>query len=113
MRLPDPRRPLAWRPGLDPRAQRHLPQAPGPAEDGSAASGPVLVVGGGIAGLTAATGLAERGVDVVVVEREATLGGRVRSWPVAGGSASDVAGTTGDGLTMSRGFHAFFRQYYN
>ena len=102
-----------WQPGLDPRAERHLPQSPSPAGNGSAPSGPVLVVGGGIAGLTAATGLAERGVDVVVVEREATLGGRVRSWPVAGASASDDAGTTRDGLTMSRGFHAFFRQYYN
>ncbi|WP_343995139.1 FAD-dependent oxidoreductase, partial [Terrabacter terrae] len=83
-----------WQPGLDPRAERHLPQPSGAAENHSAASGPVLVVGGGIAGLAAATGLAERGVDVVVVEREATLGGRVRSWPVAGGSASDDAGAT-------------------
>ncbi|WP_374971295.1 FAD-dependent oxidoreductase [Terrabacter sp. BE26] len=111
MRLPAPRRHSGWRPGLDPRAARHLPQPPRPAGNASAAAGPVLVVGGGIAGLAAATGLAERGVDVVVVEREATLGGRVRSWPVAGRSASD--GTTGAGLTMSRGFHAFFRQYYN
>ena len=33
-----------------------------------------------------------------------TLGGRVRSWPVA---------ADGTSTTMSRGFHAFFRQYYN
>jgi isorenieratene synthase len=65
----------------------------------------VAVVGGGIAGLAAATGLAERGVRVVLLEAEATLGGRVRAWPV---------GLPGDeGGTMSRGFHAFFRQYYN
>lgn len=64
-----------------------------------------MVVGGGIAGLAAATGLAERGVRVTLVERQTTLGGRVRSWPV----------TLPDGqtTTMSRGFHAFFRQYYN
>ncbi|GAA4399220.1 FAD-dependent oxidoreductase [Fodinibacter luteus] len=65
----------------------------------------VVVVGGGIAGLTAALGLAERGVRVTVLEREHRLGGRVRSWPVElpdGGTAQ-----------MSRGFHAFFRQYYN
>jgi isorenieratene synthase len=64
-----------------------------------------VVVGGGIAGLTAALGLAERGVRVTVLERDGRLGGRVRSWPVTlpDGSAS----------TMSRGFHAFFRQYYN
>ncbi|KUI31446.1 FAD-dependent oxidoreductase [Mycobacterium sp. GA-2829] len=64
-----------------------------------------VVVGGGIAGLTAATGLAERGVEVDVVEREPYLGGRVGGW------TDDV-----DGLgpaAMNRGFHAFFRQYYN
>lgn len=60
----------------------------------------VVVVGGGIAGLAAAAGLAERGVDVVLLEKQDQLGGRVRSWPV------------GDDRTMSRGFHAFFRQYY-
>lgn len=64
-----------------------------------------LVVGGGLAGLSAATVLAERGVRVTVLEREATLGGRLASWPI---TLPD--GTT---LTMERGFHAFFRQYYN
>lgn len=61
----------------------------------------VAVVGGGIAGLAAATGLAERGVDVTLFESAPQLGGRVRSWDLA------------DGRNMSRGFHAFFRQYYN
>lgn len=64
----------------------------------------VVVAGGGIAGLAAAVGLAERGVRVVLVEPQAQLGGRVRSWPVEHGN---------DQVTMSRGFHAFFRQYYN
>jgi isorenieratene synthase len=63
-----------------------------------------VVVGGGIAGLTAATALAERGVAVTVVEAAPTIGGRARAWPIA------VDGTA---TTMSRGFHAFFRQYYN
>ncbi|MCC6496414.1 MAG: CoB--CoM heterodisulfide reductase iron-sulfur subunit A family protein [Propionibacteriaceae bacterium] len=36
-----------------------------------------LVVGGGIAGLRAAIGLAELGIEVVLVERDATLGGWV------------------------------------
>jgi len=66
----------------------------------------VVVVGGGIAGLAAATALGERGVAVTVLEREAQLGGRVRAWPVRGDGA-------GAPRTMSRGFHAFFRQYYN
>jgi isorenieratene synthase len=64
----------------------------------------VLVLGGGVAGIAAAVGLAERGIRVVLAEREPQLGGRVRSWPVS---------HDGDQVTMSRGFHAFFRQYYN
>ncbi|WP_369217209.1 FAD-dependent oxidoreductase [Streptomyces flavofungini] len=65
----------------------------------------VAVLGGGIAGLAAATALAERGVRVTLYEREERLGGRLAGWQVhlADGSAA----------TMSRGFHAFFRQYYN
>jgi len=39
----------------------------------------VVVVGGGIAGLTAAYTLAKRGFAVEVLEREATAGGRMRS----------------------------------
>lgn len=64
----------------------------------------VAVVGGGIAGLTAATGLAERGVAVEVFEREHYLGGRVGGWTEQDGGVE---------LAMNRGFHAFFRQYYN
>ncbi|MFF3645659.1 FAD-dependent oxidoreductase [Streptomyces sp. NPDC002564] len=63
------------------------------------------VVGGGIAGLAAATALAERGVRVTLYEREYQLGGRLAGWPV------ELA--DGSTATMSRGFHAFFRQYYN
>lgn len=64
----------------------------------------VAVIGGGIAGLTAATGLAERGVAVEVIESERYLGGRVGGWTERDGDAE---------LAMNRGFHAFFRQYYN
>jgi isorenieratene synthase len=63
------------------------------------------VIGAGIAGLAAATALAERGVSVTLFERESYLGGRVGGWP-----ARLQDGTR---VTMSRGFHAFFRQYYN
>lgn len=65
----------------------------------------VAVIGGGIAGLAAATALAERGVRVTLYEQAETLGGRLAGWPVR---LAD-----GSGATMSRGFHAFFRQYYN
>ncbi|WP_433869471.1 FAD-dependent oxidoreductase [Saccharopolyspora sp. CA-218241] len=90
--------------GTDPRMVEH------PAPPARAGAGPdtrprVVVVGGGIAGLCAATGLAERGVDVELVERRAHLGGRVGGWTEQIGDGSSVA--------MSRGFHAFFRQYYN
>jgi isorenieratene synthase len=61
-------------------------------------------VGGGIAGVAAATALVERGVAVTLLEQEDDLGGRLRGWHVEGGGVS---------ATMTRGFHAFFRQYYN
>ncbi|MGW4855943.1 FAD-dependent oxidoreductase [Streptomyces sp. NPDC004288] len=63
------------------------------------------VIGGGIAGIAAATILAERGVAVTLYEREPSLGGRLAGWPEVLRDGSHV--------TMSRGFHAFFRQYYN
>jgi isorenieratene synthase len=99
----------AWLPGRDRRAVRH-PATPGRTRIGPGESAPrVAVIGAGIAGLAAATALAERGVRVVLVEREAQLGGRVRSWPVS----NDHDEATAARRTMSRGFHAFFRQYYN
>jgi isorenieratene synthase len=64
-----------------------------------------VVIGGGIAGLAAATGLAERGVSVDLVERQSHLGGRVGGW-------TDIL-PDGSAVAMNRGFHAFFRQYYN
>jgi len=81
-----------------PRSHRaHQPRAP----EGVTAA----VVGGGLAGMAAATVLAERGVSVTVIERESFLGGR------AGGWREQLAG--GETFEMERGFHAFFRQYYN
>lgn len=98
------RHPGAARPGRDRRATL----LPGPAGAPSAAAlglrPRVAVVGGGIAGVTAAVALAERGVGVHLFEREADLGGRLRGWAP---TETDVPGT------MTRGFHAFFRQYYN
>ena len=64
-----------------------------------------VVAGGGLAGVAAAVVLAERGVSVVLAEREAFLGGRAGAW------TDRLA--TGEPFEMERGFHAFFRQYYN
>ena len=85
-------------PGRDRRAVLHRAGGGTPqvAEPRSA-----IVVGGGIAGLAAASALSRRGVAVRLLESDDRLGGRVAAWPL------------GDGRTMSRGFHAFFRQYYN
>lgn len=84
------------RPGRDRRAVLHR------ATDGAeiVAGRSAVVIGGGIAGLSAAASLAERGVRVTLLEGEETWGGRARSWDLP------------DGRSMSRGFHAFFRQYY-
>lgn len=65
----------------------------------------ILVGGAGLGGLSAATVLAEAGHEVTLVEREGFAGGRVGSWK------SRLAG--GEEFQMERGFHAFFRQYYN
>ncbi|WP_286175933.1 FAD-dependent oxidoreductase [Arthrobacter sp. NEB 688] len=99
------RRSRPWRPGADRRAVFHAPPTPSTSERRAPADQHVVVVGGGIAGLTAALGLAERGVRVTLLERDDRLGGRVAAWP--------VALPDGSGSSMSRGFHAFFRQYYN
>jgi isorenieratene synthase len=64
-----------------------------------------VVAGGGLAGVAAAVVLAERGVSVVLAERENYLGGRAGGW-------TDQL-SSGESFEMERGFHAFFRQYYN
>ncbi|MGW0078877.1 FAD-dependent oxidoreductase [Streptomyces cellulosae] len=99
-----PPRPPAARRGRDRRARVLMP-APGAARVDGDHRPSTAVVGGGIAGLAAATALAERGVDVTLYEARPYLGGRVGGWPV------DLK--DGTPATMSRGFHAFFRQYYN
>ena len=96
-------RSTTWVPGRDRRAVRHPCAGGAPSvPDGQRR---VVVAGGGIAGIAAAVGLSERGVQVTLVEKHQQLGGRVRSWPLEDPAAP--------GRTMSRGFHAFFRQYYN
>src|SRR5690606_25160649 len=111
---PDMSRPVP--PGRDGGAVLH-PAAPG--AERATGDQHVVVIGGGIAGLAAATILAERGLRVTLLEACDQLGGRVRAWPLEDGAdGPGTSGADGDahpggqGRTMSRGFHAFFRQYY-
>ncbi len=88
------------------RHRETLPAQPGRTGVGGQEKTPrVVVVGAGIAGLAAAVALSERGVGVDIVEATDYVGGRVGGWSemLADGSVTG----------MNRGFHAFFRQYYN
>jgi len=74
-----------------------------PREVGGAAPR-VAVLGGGLAGIGAASALGERGIAVTLFERNAYLGGKIGAWKVPVGTGVQ---------TVEHGFHAFFRQYYN
>ncbi len=63
------------------------------------------IIGGGLAGISAAIYLSERNFNVTVFERDSFVGGKVGSWPV---KFEDNHQTN-----VEHGFHAFFRQYYN
>lgn len=80
-----------------------VPTDPARPRDAPAGS-EAVVVGAGIAGVSAAVVLAERGVDVTLLEAAPTLGGRLGAWPH----------TLPDGTeqVVEHGFHAFFRHYY-
>ena len=64
----------------------------------------VAVIGGGLAGIGAASALCERGVEVTLFERNDYLGGKAGAWRARIGETEQ---------TIDHGFHAFFRQYYN
>jgi isorenieratene synthase len=89
--------PLRMRPRVLVPADARLPRA---APAGSSA----VVVGGGIAGVSAAVVLAERGVAVTLMEAADHLGGRLGAWPHALPDGTEHA--------VEHGFHAFFRHYY-
>ena len=65
---------------------------------GRSINGDVIVIGGGLSGLVAASRLAEAGAAVRLFERRPELGGRVRSEHV-------------DGFTLDRGFQVLFTSY--
>jgi isorenieratene synthase len=63
----------------------------------------VVVIGGGLAGLSAAIDLAGRNFDVTLVEAAPHLGGKVGGWEVS---------ALGERFPVEHGFHGFFAQYY-
>ncbi|GAB4393263.1 MAG: NAD(P)/FAD-dependent oxidoreductase [Gammaproteobacteria bacterium] len=65
----------------------------------------VAVVGAGLAGMTAAVYLADRGFNVTVIEANDYLGGKLGSWP--------VEFEDGFKANVEHGYHGFFKQYYN
>lgn len=83
---PDPAQPLAW------------------ASRDGATRPRVAVIGSGIAGLRAASLLAQRGLSVQVFEKNEYMGGKIGAWTVRDGETD---------LHVEHGFHAFFRHYYN
>ncbi|WP_228992646.1 FAD-dependent oxidoreductase [Streptomyces sp. DH8] len=101
--MPAKRHGGAHRHGRD--RQAAVVRAPGGRDRFTGEAPAAAVVGGGLAGIAAATGLAERGVRVTLYEGEGGLGGRLAGW--------QTRLADGTNATMSRGFHAFFRQYYN
>ena len=67
---------------------------------------PVVIIGGGVAGLTAAHELKQRGFAVTVYERGVAFGGKARSLSVSGGAQNEIAG-----LPAEHGFR-FFPGFY-
>ncbi|MEZ4451795.1 MAG: FAD-dependent oxidoreductase [Nannocystaceae bacterium] len=62
------------------------------------------MIEGGLAGLSAAGALAERGLAVTLFEREPHLGGKCAGWQEE---------VDGERVDVDHGFHAFFHHYYN
>jgi squalene-associated FAD-dependent desaturase len=60
-----------------------------------------LIMGGGLAGLSAAVHLTDSGFDVTLIEAEKELGGRAMSW------------VDSDGDTIDNALHVFFPHYVN
>ena len=64
----------------------------------------VVVVGGGLAGISSALELARRGFEVTLVESSSSLGGKLTGWNLD---------ALGEHFPVEHGFHGFFDQYYN
>jgi len=63
-----------------------------------------VVIGGGLAGISAALELAKKGACVTLVESSGALGGKLTGWEIE---------ALGEQMPVEHGFHGFFDQYYN
>jgi isorenieratene synthase len=63
-----------------------------------------VIVGGGLAGISAALELARRNFEVTLVEASSSLGGKLTGWEID---------ALGQRFPVEHGFHGFFDQYYN
>ncbi|NTW64058.1 MAG: Rieske 2Fe-2S domain-containing protein [Chlorobiaceae bacterium] len=64
----------------------------------------VVVIGGGLAGISASIELARHGFVVTLVESSSSLGGKLTGWTLD---------ALGEKFPVEHGFHGFFDQYYN
>ncbi|MFZ4525810.1 MAG: FAD-dependent oxidoreductase [Chlorobium sp.] len=64
----------------------------------------VVVIGGGLAGISTSFELALRGFEVTLVESSPFLGGKLTGWNLD---------ALGESFPVEHGFHGFFDQYYN
>ena len=71
----------------------------------------VIVVGGGLAGLSAATALKERGFYPMVLEARDRLGGRVETKTLRNGQRAEAGGEFIDGQDTHRNLHGLIRKY--
>jgi uncharacterized protein with NAD-binding domain and iron-sulfur cluster len=72
----------------------------------------VLLVGGGLSGLITAAELIDRGFEVTIIEKNASLGGRLRAWrDTEFGDASDAPDWPGH--PIEHGTHIVFNFYKN
>lgn len=87
-----------------PRKELYKQQAVANGKDRLDVPKKVVVVGGGLAGISAALELASRGFEVTLLEASASLGGKLTGWDID---------ALGERFPVEHGFHGFFDQYYN
>ena len=72
-----------------------------PCSDSATRNAHIVVIGGGVAGVSAAIELAERGMRVTLLEAADTLGGKVKGWRDA------------EGYSIEHGLHGWWMDYTN